>query len=114
MAGALPSAVKLSLAGHMHIYESLTFFDSNTQPTGRPPQIVIGNSGVALGGAPGNGIQDNIDGQTAEYNSALSFGFLKMTAGDQGVWQGQVMQANGALIAQCDSENPSKQKPICQ
>jgi hypothetical protein len=98
----------------MHIYESLTFFDSSKQPTGRPPQIVIGNSGVALGGAPGNGSQDNIDAQTAEYNSALSFGFLQMTVGDQGVWQGQVIEANDDLIAQCDSKNPSKQKPICQ
>jgi len=113
-AGALPSAVQLSLAGHMHIYESLTFFDSSKQPTGRPPQIVIGNSGVALGGAPGNGSQDNIDAQAAEYNSALSFGFLQMTVGDQGVWQGQVIEANDDLIAQCDSKNPSKQKPICQ
>lgn len=113
-AGELPSAVQLSLAGHMHIYESLTFFDDNKQPTGRPPQIVVGNSGVSLSGAPGSGSQSNVDGQTADYNSAQTFGFLQMTVGQQGVWQGQVIEADGTKIAQCDSDNPSNQKTICQ
>jgi hypothetical protein len=113
----LPDAVKLSLAGHMHIYESLTFFASNKQATGRPPQIVIGNSGVAMGGAPqpSSGHQNNIDGQTAQYNSnQTEFGFLQMTVAKQGIWQGQVVKANGSVIVQCDSQNPSKQKQICE
>ena len=113
----LPNAVKLSLAGHMHIYESLTFFDSDKQATGRPPQIVIGNSGVEMGGAPqpSSGSQNNIDGQTAQYNSnQTEFGFLQMTVAKQGIWQGQVVKANGSVIVQCDSQNPSKQKQICE
>ena len=39
---ALPSAVKLVLSGHKHLFQSVTF------PSQRPPQLLVGNSGVAL------------------------------------------------------------------
>ncbi len=113
-AGKLPSTVGLSLAGHMHIYESLTFFDSSNAPTGRPPQIVVGNSGVSLGGAPGNGTENSLDGQIAKYDSALTFGYLQMSVGMQGAWSGQVTKEDGAAIVTCNSRNPTKGKLICQ
>ena len=40
--GELPAPVTLSLAGHIHRFETLTF------PQGGPPQIIVGNSGVKL------------------------------------------------------------------
>lgn len=110
----LPSSVSLSLAGHMHIYESITFLDSNDQPTGRPPQIVIGNSGVALSGAPGGGELSCLDGQRALYNSEnTQYGYLQMAVNSSGAWSGGLKNAAGGDIALCDSANPSNSKSIC-
>ena len=109
----LPDAVTLSLAGHMHIYESLTFFDAKGNATARAPQIVVGNSGVALGGAPGNGTQQ-IDGETARYTSNEEFGFLQMTLGSSSNWTGQMISTHGSVIVNCNSANPAAGQPICQ
>src|SRR2546426_9545997 len=40
--GRLPAGIDLALAGHIHLWEALSFAD------GRSPQFVIGNSGTAL------------------------------------------------------------------
>ena len=113
-AGKLPSLVSLSLAGHMHIYEALTFFDNSGTATGRPPQIVIGNSGVSLGGAPGSGTTAGLDGQSAKYNSAQRFGYMQMSVAANGVWSGQVSDESGSAIVSCNSVNPANGTPICQ
>lgn len=112
-AAKLPAAVKLSLAGHMHIYESLTFFDHAGETTARPPQIIIGNSGVALGGAPGPGTAPTIDGQTTKYSAAQDFGYLQMQLQSNGDWRGQVSDQAGAAIVHCDSRNPVAGNAIC-
>lgn len=113
-AGKMPGSVSLSLAGHMHIYESLTFFDSSGAATTRPPQIVIGNSGVSLGGAPGSGTAAGLDGQSAKYNSAQRFGYLQMSVDASGAWSGQVSDESDSAIVSCNSTNPGKGDLICQ
>jgi len=111
---ALPTSVTLSLAGHMHIYESLTFLDDNNQPSGRPPQIVIGTSGVALSGAPGSGELNCLDGERAVYNSQNSqYGYLQMSLTQSGQWKGDLKNSLGGDIANCDSASPQQGKPIC-
>src|SRR5262249_2971099 len=59
--GALPPAMTLPLAGHMHLFEGLSF-----DTTDWPPQLVIGTTGVALNGSSVNDfVADNLDGELA-------------------------------------------------
>jgi len=81
----LPSSIKLVLAGHMHRFQSVSF-GSET----RPPQLVIGSSGVALDSSPPNGaLNSPIDGLEAKvlttkdkiyYNGTKydAFGYLRV------------------------------------
>ncbi len=105
--GALPPAVELSLAGHQHNYESLTF----PAGSGRPPQLVIGNSGVSLGGSELKGdFCLPIDGLQANGNSAdgcktctQSYGFLDLARDAEGSWRGTVANpATRTVVATCE------------
>lgn len=108
--GKLPSRVQLSLAGHMHIYESLSFLQDNT----RPPQIVIGNSGVSLSSHPSNGdFVQLVDGQESSGNALQEFGFLSMSVAGDGSWNGKVLGTDGRTLLHCDSSNPSKGHRVC-
>ncbi|NUZ11711.1 metallophosphoesterase [Pseudoalteromonas sp. McH1-7] len=107
--GQLPDHVKLSLAGHMHIYQSSTFATS----TARPPQIVVGNSGVSLSNTNAFSEYDyNLDGENAVVNTQGKFGFLSIELGKGGKWQGQFLDENGAAFLTCDSEISDK-KAVC-
>jgi len=107
--GELPPNVQLSLAGHMHVFESLSFLENST----RPPQIVIGNSGVTLSqqGANGDFIQ-TVDGEKAAGNAMQQFGFLSMSVGS-GAWSGEIRGTPGATLLNCDSGNIASAQPIC-
>lgn len=107
--GQLPPNVELSLAGHMHIFESLSFLKSSA----RPPQIVIGNSGVSLNEQPANGdFIQTVDGQQATGNALQEFGFLSISVGS-GVWRGEMRGTNGDVLLGCDSSNIVNGQRIC-
>lgn len=117
-AKAFTPDVQLLLAGHMHIYESLTFFDDNGEPSARPPQLVIGNSGVSLNSAPNfkpclNGDCTVVDGLNVKGNALSEFGFLSMELQRGGEWQGKLLDEKQCSIADCDSTNPANGKSIC-
>ena len=107
--GKLPSAVQLSLAGHMHTFQSLSVLQGST----RPPQVVIGNSGVKLATTPKNGdYTETIDGQQTAFNAMQEFGFLSMSVGN-GVWNGEVQGTDGAILLNCDSGNIVNEQRVC-
>ena len=107
----LPGAVQLSLAGHMHIYESLTF----PQADGRPPQIVVGNSGVSLSTYPASSsFSATVDGETATGNALNKYGYLQINFEKEGFWQGNMLDTGGDALFFCDSRYPSQQKTICE
>ncbi|MEO1883998.1 MAG: metallophosphoesterase [Methyloprofundus sp.] len=107
--GELPSTVQLSLAGHMHIFESLSVLQGST----RPPQVVIGNSGVSLESTPANGnFTQIIDGQLTAGNAMLEFGFLSMSVGG-GAWSGEVLGTEGNILLNCDSGNIANGQRVC-
>jgi len=109
MAGELPANVKLSLAGHMHIFESLSFLQNST----RTPQIVIGNSGVSLSSVPKNGdFSQMVDGQNAAGNAMQKFGFLSMSVSDN-TWSGKLLGTAGNTLVKCDSTNIASALRIC-
>ena len=111
-AGRLPDSVQLSLSGHMHLFESLTFVAG-----GRPPQIVVGNSGVELahvieagGDAATSCIPENtVNDAEACGNSAAQFGFLELSRQPDGSWSGVVIGPDGAMVATCSVPG----SPVC-
>lgn len=103
---AFPQHVFLSLAGHMHLFEALGF--SNT----RPPQLVIGNSGVEMQTAPADGaFSTTLDGLVANGYVDQQFGYLQMKVGKKGKWKGKILDSTGSAIYRCGAEISSGCKP---
>lgn len=93
---ALLPKLDLLLAGHMHRFESLAFAPA----AGRPPALVVGNSGVQEDTAPPAGsFQQTVDGAEASGFSVEQFGFLELTRGPGGRWRGTVVTPNPAAWA---------------
>ena len=106
----LPKSIALLLAGHMHVYESLTFDAS----TGRTPQIVVGNSGVALSNHPKDKtFSALIEDSTAQGNALQQFGFLSVKLKPNSQWTGTMFGTNNQTLLTCDSGNPGKGNTIC-
>lgn len=105
----LPTSVSLSLAGHMHRFETLTFSD------GGIPQIIIGNSGVELIKADpqGNIAPLTIDGREAFGNAKAEFGFMDVTYQPNGSWTGKIVTETNSTLAICSSSNPPA-KSVCE
>jgi hypothetical protein len=107
--GKLPSQISLSIAGHMHIYQSSTF----ASHTGRPPQIVVGNSGVSLNNT--NAFSEFsylLDNSKAIVNQQGKFGFLMMEIDKTGAWQGNFLNEDGDAFLSCSS-NVKDNKSVC-
>ncbi len=98
-AKGLDSAFELILSGHMHQFFSMTF-----QGGERPPQLVIGNSGVALSGNDlSSPYSDSVDGAAAaglSLNGPLDYGFLAVEMQDGARWQGTVKAFSASGEAQ--------------
>jgi hypothetical protein len=88
--GTLPREVRLILSGHMHRFEAVSF-----PASARPPQLVIGNSGIGLSDPtepPRTGpFRAELDGRTAQGLVANVFGYLDMRLRPDGHWRGQVV-----------------------
>jgi hypothetical protein len=112
---ALPSSVGLSLAGHMHVYESLTFASPGT----RPPQIVVGNSGVSLSSHPKSSYFNSpvsVDREKAQGNTLedQTHGYLQVKLEDNGSWIAKMHSPKDHIILHCDSTNPAHGDTICE
>lgn len=98
-AGALPSEVALLVSGHMHQFFSLTF-----QKGSRPPQLVIGNSGVEINHNrlpdPWSGTVDGVPAAGHSIVTPTSFGYLVADVTDGAHWTGTVKAFDGAGKAQ--------------
>ncbi len=93
----------------MHTFESLSFLKNST----RPPQIVIGNSGVSLTDQPQNGdFFETVDGLQATGNALQEFGFLSISVGS-GAWSGEIRGTTGTTLLNCDSGNIANGQRVC-
>lgn len=108
----LPSAVELIFTGHMHRFESVSFPGSK-----RPPNIVVGSSGVSLSsGAPYGANTTEVDGEKALVLSTSdsltlngedyqSFGYMSVSVAADGSWQSQLINPDiPVVIATCNSQ----------
>ena len=108
LASSLPPSVSLVLSGHVHEFQAITFDHD------RPPQLIVGNSGVALD----SNLLDNpysveVDGEPATglalsaRTGADSFGYLDVTLAANGVMTGKLHgfqpdgRATGRVVAVC-------------
>jgi len=100
--GALAPSIKMLLSGHMHQFFSLTF-----QQGSRPPQLVVGNSGVELSGnalgSPWTGTVDGVPASGLSSASGASFGYLLAKVKDGGHWVGTVKRFSGDGQPQSDA-----------
>lgn len=90
------------LSGHMHRFEALSF----TAPSGRPPTLIVGNSGVAEDtGPPTGGFAQVLDGAPAAGFSVVEFGYLELRRDPAGTWRGAMVapdpSAWGPFLAPC-------------
>lgn len=92
--GALPDSIDVIFTGHMHRFESVSFPGSS-----RPPNIVVGSSGVSLsGGAPFGAVTTSVDSLKADVLSTSSafvldgsqtdaFGYMSVQLDSDGSWE---------------------------
>ena len=110
--GSLPDSVKLVLAGHMHRFQSLTSPNNNY-----PPQLIVGNGGVALAGSQPTGTFvatvggkqaiGRATGRTVKTRKGAqdAFGYLDIVYSDNGGWKGTLIYPPGGFsIADCGSK----------
>ena len=94
--GRLPEGIALALAGHIHVWEALSFADK------RPPQFVLGTGGTLLTGkVKGNLTGEKIGGTTVSYGRAdLRFGFTTLEPAAQG-WTATFRDVGGKSYFGC-------------
>lgn len=122
LGGTLPAGVTLSLSGHMHHFQSLTFAGGV-----RPPQLVVGNGGVALSAdgptgtfaTPVQGSDAQVlsigTGVTAAKGAVSGYGFLNVQLGAEGNWTGQLVNtAEAVTLAVCGSQSAREQGAVCR
>ncbi len=98
--GALSSRIAMLVSGHMHQFFSLTF-----QKGSRPPQLVIGNSGVKLSDSnilpsPWSETVDSVPAAGLSVVADTSYGYLQASLTDAGHWTGTVEAFDAAGNAQ--------------
>ena len=107
--GALPATVQLGLYGHMHYFEALAF-----DTPGRPPSLVIGDSGVELSGTPITSFTvEGVDGEPAHGVQLNRAGFFDIELSPDGTWQGQLFDRRSAL-AVCGSVQLTTTGRVCR
>lgn len=96
--GLLFSEYALFLSGHIHLAQSLAFTDSS----GRPAQLISGNSGTALDDVPSATLTaDELDdAQITEAENLQHFGFLTLEP-DGDSWVASQRDAAGNELVRC-------------
>ena len=107
-APAIPAAVQLLLSGHLHLFQDVSFPNST-----RPPQLIVGNSGVSLNKSATGNYQATIDGKAATINQLDGFGYMLMSLQADGSWKGSVLNATGQILVSCDSANIAADLALC-
>ncbi len=110
--GKLPKHLRLSLAGHMHHFQSLTFAGG-----ARPPQLIIGDGGVELADSgPVGKFETEVEGMLvqgraisteveASNQKIPAYGFLEIAYTPDGSWQGSLENVQrGVELASCGSQ----------
>ena len=99
--GKLPDGIDLALAGHMHMWELLTFADQ------RSPQLIVGTGGTALDPKIERKLAGmKIGGTTVRYGRAeRDWGFTMLTPGQDGAgWMATFINLNGRAKFACRIE----------
>ena len=92
-AAQLLPKLDLLLAGHMHRFESLT----SPAGSGRPPHLVVGNSGVLEDtDSPKGSFSQVVDGVASSGFRVEQFGFVMFTRTHERAWQGAVTTVDPA------------------
>lgn len=90
-------AIQLFVSGHIHLFEALSFGQ------GRPPQLLVGNSGTLLDPAistPLTGLE--IAGMKVSYGSYIDrFGYVTMDRRSDGSWAVGVHNVAGGEMDKC-------------
>ena len=98
----LPKQVQLVVSGHMHRFQAIGFPPSGDQQ--RPPQLVVGNGGVALAGNhPEDPFSFLIDGMTGSGFGLSKFGYMEIELAKSGAWKGRLLDRKGNTLAKCNS-----------
>jgi len=107
----LPSNLELAVAGHMHIFETLTF--GTATPQARPPQLIAGNGGIDLYSdlcsdetpCPRT-FAPTVDGGSASGLVIEHHGFLVLDLDPSGSgYSGQMIGKGSTVYADCASAN---------
>jgi hypothetical protein len=95
-ATALPPAIDLMLAGHIHAFEAINYGG------GLPPQLIVGEGGDLLDDAPADlGGQSIGNAKVANGLSIPGFGYILLTKNGED-WRAEVFDASGARERSCD------------
>ncbi len=110
---ALLPKIDQILVGHMHRFEALTF----AAPAHRPPTLIVGNGGVVEDtGPPTGAFAQTVDGAPVSGFSVISFGYLELSRGSNGNWQGAMVAVNPAdwspFLAPCTTP-PATDQGLC-
>lgn len=106
----LPETIHLSLAGHMHRFQSISFPAKQKGP--HPPQLILGNGGVELASNhPKKSFTIDVAGLKGIGFGLSQFGYMEMTLGGSGDWRGQLLgpteNSVQPVLARCDSKASS-------
>jgi Calcineurin-like phosphoesterase len=95
--GKLPDGITLALAGHLHVWQALSFADART------PQLVVGDSGSSLDEPPEGPLAGReIGGTTVRYGRVEHrFGFTLLQAAPQGAWTAAFIDTRGRPAFRC-------------
>jgi hypothetical protein len=96
--------IELVVGGHVHAFQSATFAAT---ALARPPQLVVGNSGIALDEhAPNGAFAASLDGVDADVLGLEMFGFLHVASlAADGTWSGALVDPDGDTILTCATGN---------
>lgn len=106
--GTFPANVQLLLAGHMHLYQDVSF-----PGTSRPPQVVVGNSGVSLNNSATGNYQATIDSESALINQLDRFGYMLMSLQADGSWTASILNGSDQELVHCNSANLAQGSALC-
>jgi hypothetical protein len=104
--GAFSSDVKLVVSGHMHRFQSIGF------NTTRPPQLIVGDSGVGLSHTypkpdkkhPADPFSLPVAGATGTGVGQSTFAFMRIEPALSGTWTSKLLDAKSNKVAECRSD----------